>query len=70
LFLFVVADVGLVPGDEYHLVTAPAGATETGLPRFTIILDSVGDGTCCSYRDRSAALYVTVDDSNVLIYVR
>jgi hypothetical protein len=36
-----VVTVGLVPDDEYQLV----------------ILDSVGDGTCCGYGDWFAALY-------------
>jgi hypothetical protein len=36
-----VVTFGLVPGDEYQLV----------------ILDSVGDGTCCGYGDWFAALY-------------
>jgi hypothetical protein len=51
-------------------VTVPAATMETDLPRFTMISDSVGDGTCCGYGDGSAAFYATVDDYNVLIYVR
>jgi uncharacterized protein (DUF779 family) len=47
----VSQSVGLVPGDEYQLV----------------ILDSVDDGMSCGYGDGSAALYTTVDDSDVLI---
>ena len=33
-----------------------------------MILDSVGDGMYRGYEDGSAALYATVDESNVLIY--
>jgi hypothetical protein len=43
----------------------PHAATGTGLPRFTVILDSVGYGVCCGYGDGNAALYATVYDSNV-----
>jgi hypothetical protein len=43
---------------------------ETDLPRFTMISDSVGDGTYCDYGDDPAALYATMDDYIVLIYVR
>jgi hypothetical protein len=35
-----------------------------------MVLDFIGDGTCYAYGDGSTALYETVDDSNVLIYVR
>jgi hypothetical protein len=37
--------IGLAPGDEYQLM----------------ILDSVGGGTCCGYRDGFHRVYATVD---------
>jgi hypothetical protein len=48
---FLSGSVSLVAGDEYQLV----------------IIDSVGDGMCCGYGDRSIALYAVVDNSDVLI---
>ncbi len=51
LGFFLSESVGLVPGDEYQLV----------------ILDSVGDGMCCANGEGSIALYVTIDDTDVLI---
>ncbi len=47
----LLQSIGLVPGDEYQLV----------------ILDSVDDGMCYGYGDGSAALYATVDDSDLFI---
>jgi hypothetical protein len=34
-----------------------------------LVHDSIGDGTCCGFEGGSAALYATMDDSNVIIYV-
>jgi hypothetical protein len=60
--------ISVVPGDQYQLVilslivipsvTVCAAATETGPPRFTVILDSVG--TFCGYGDGSATLHATM----------
>jgi hypothetical protein len=35
----------------------PHAATGTGLPRFTVILDSVGYGVCCGYGDGRLTLH-------------
>jgi hypothetical protein len=43
--------IGLIPGDEYQLV----------------ILDSVGDGMCCGYRDAFATLHATANDYDPLM---
>jgi serine/threonine protein phosphatase PrpC len=48
----------------------PSAAEKGSPPCSTVMLDSVGDSMCCSYGDGSAARYATVDDSNVLIYIR
>jgi hypothetical protein len=41
-----------------------------GTPRSTIILAIISDGPCYPYGAGSTALHATVDDTNVLIYVR
>jgi hypothetical protein len=46
-----------------YLMLKSVGVVSVGVvPR----LDSVGDGMCCGYGDRSAAFSATLDDSNVL----
>jgi hypothetical protein len=44
-----------------------ASFREPIVARIAMILDSVGDGMYWGYEDGSAALYATVDESNVLI---